>query len=321
MSESKSRTQVKPIDFVERNNWKAFREIIRDWLAIFLIIAFSIWADNIFVYLICIWFIGIFQFALGEALVHEAVHYNLFTQKSWHDRLDFIYCFPFLRTLASYRKHHLPHHKYLWTENDYIPKEYEYLGLNKKNKKLFLILFIYPLLGFSAIHFVVEAFYDLFQDFTTSIEEKNGSLFKSLIQLCLFWFVIIYSFYLSGNLNLLLLYWFVPLLWCYSFYSLFGEVQEHFNTLSGARSNINPVINLIFHNGGYHYVHHLCATIPWYNLPKAHQAFCSDNPDISQGIFDTYRQLTHNNRDIKSPKIVKELNILRAGHLPLIISK
>jgi fatty acid desaturase len=241
----------------------------------------------------------------------------LFTKKSWHDKLEFIYCFPFLRTLASYRKHHLPHHTHLWTEKDYIPQEYEYLGLNKNNKKLFLVLFIYPLLGFSAIHFIVEALYDIFQGFNASIEEKNGNFLKSMVLLCLFWFVIIYGFHLSGHFNLLLLYWFVPLLWCYSFYSLFSEVQEHFNTVSGARSNINPLVNFIFHNAGYHYVHHLCATIPWYNLPEAHQAFCSDNPDISKGILDTYKQLDRDNSDIKSPQIVNGLNILRAGHLPL----
>ncbi|MFN9174137.1 MAG: fatty acid desaturase family protein [Synechocystis sp.] len=307
----------KTIDFVERNNLKAFREILRDWLAIALIITFSIWANNLFVYLVSVWLIGIFQFALGESLVHEAVHYNLFIKKSWHYQLQFIYCFPFLRTLYSYQKHHLPHHTQLWTDKDYIPKDYEDLGLNKKDKNLFMILLIKPLLGFSVIYFLLDAFYDFFQGFNISIRQKDGSLFKSLLQLCLFWLVVIFCFSLSGNLDILLLYWFVPLLWCYSFYSLLAEVQQHFNTLSGARTIINPVLNFLFHNGGYHYVHHLCATIPWYNLPEAHQAFCSDNPDISKGILDTYKQLGRDNSDIKLPEIVNGLNILRAGHLPL----
>jgi hypothetical protein len=60
-------TKSKPIDFVERNNIKSFLALLRDWMAIFLIAAFSIWANNIFIYLVAVWFIGIFKFALGEA--------------------------------------------------------------------------------------------------------------------------------------------------------------------------------------------------------------------------------------------------------------
>ena len=97
-----------------------------------------------------------------------------------------------------------------------------------------------------------------------------------------------------------MLYWFVPLLWSYSFFSALNEVEQHYNTVSGTRSNVNPFFNLIFHNEGYHYVHHLYPTIPWYNLPEAHQTFCSDNPDISKGILDTYKQLSRDNSDIKS---------------------
>jgi fatty acid desaturase len=290
----------KPIDFVERNNLKAFQEILRDWLAIALIIAFSIWANNIFVYVTCVWLIGIFQFALGEGITHEAAHYNLFSEKSWHDKLEFIYAFPCFRTIYSYRKHHFPHHQYLGTEKDYIPGQYEFLGLNKTNKNVFMILVVKPILGFSAIFFIVEILYDLFQNFKISVQEKNGRLFKSILQLCLFWLVVILGFYWSGHLAILLLYWFVPLLWSYSFFSVFSEVQEHHNTVSGTRSNVNPFFNSIFHNGGYHYVHHLCPTIPWYNLPEAHQTFCSDNPDISKGILDTYKQLIRDNSDIKS---------------------
>ena len=197
----------KPIDFVERNNLKAFQEILRDWLAIALIIAFSIWVNNIFVYVTCVWLIGIFQFALGEPITHEAAHYNLFSEKSWHYKLEFMYSFPCFRTIYSYRKHHFPHHRYLGTEKDYIPEQYEFLGLNKTNKNVFMILVVKPILGFSAIFFIVEILYDLFQNFKISVQEKNRRLFISILQLCLFWLVVILGFYWSGHLAILLLYW------------------------------------------------------------------------------------------------------------------
>jgi len=289
----------KPIDFVERNNIKSFLALLRDWMAIFLIAAFSIWANNIFIYFVAVWLIGIFQFAIGEALGHEAAHNNLFTEQSWNEKLEFIYSFPFLRTISSYREHHFPHHKYLFSDGDYIPEDYEFLGLNKPDKNVFMILFIKPFLGFSVYYFFLEVIlYPLLQDSFKLSSLING--IKRSYKLYLFWLTVILSFSLSGNLDILLLYWFVPLFWCFSFLSLFSEVQEHFNTLSGSRSNVNPVINFVFHNGGYHYVHHLCPTIPWYKLPEAHQALCADNPDISHGIIDTYRQFVRNNQDTKS---------------------
>ncbi|MFM6078313.1 MAG: fatty acid desaturase family protein, partial [Dolichospermum sp.] len=270
-------TNSKPIDFVERNNIRSFLALLRDWMIIVIVAGLSIWANNIFIYLIAVWLIGIFQFALGEGLLHEGVHNNLFTEKSWHEKLEFLYSFPFLRTLSSYREHHFPHHKYLLSQGDYIPEDYEFLGLNKPDKNVFMILFIKPFLGFSIYYFCIEVIlYPLLQD-SFKLNAIINSI-KDSYKLYLFWLVVIIGFSLSGHLDILLLYWFVPLLWCFSFLSLLAEVQEHFNTFSGSRSNVNPMINFLFHNAGYHYVHHLCPTIPWYKLPAAHQALCADNP-------------------------------------------
>jgi len=292
-------TKSKPIDFVERNNIKSFLALLKDWMIIVIVAGLSIWANNIFIYLVAVWLIGIFQFALGEGLLHEAVHNNLFTENSWHEKLEFLYSFPFLRTISSYREHHFPHHKYLFSHGDYIPELYEFLGLNKPDKNIFMILFIKPFLGFSVYYFFLEVIlYPLLQDSFKLSSLING--IKRSYKLYLFWLTVILSFSLSGHLDILLLYWFVPLFWCFSFLSLFSEVQEHFNTLSGSRSNVNPVINFVFHNAGHHYVHHLYPPIPWYKLPEAHQALCADNPDISHGIIDTYRQFVRNNQDTKS---------------------
>lgn len=290
--------QSKPIDFVERNNLKSFMALLRDWMAILLIASFSLWANNIFIYLIAVWLIGIFQFAIGEAMLHEAVHNNLFTEKSWHEKLELIYGLPFLRTISCYQKHHFTHHKYLFTEQDYVPEDYEILGLNKKDKNVFFIMFAKPFFGLSGYYFFVEILYPFIQDIFK---------FRLLINSCkryLFWLVVILVFSLSGNLDILLLYWFVPLSWCFSSFSIFSEVQQHFNTFSGSRSLVNPVFDFLFHNGGYHYVHHLCPTIPWYKLAEAHQALCADNPDISHGILDTYRQLIRNNQDGNLTQII-----------------
>ncbi|MGH8002402.1 MAG: fatty acid desaturase family protein [Brasilonema sp.] len=259
--------------------------MLRDWIAIFLIAAFSIWTKNIFVYLVSVWAIGIFQFAIGEGLLHEATHFNLFKRKFWNENLEFLYAFPVFRTLSSYREHHFPHHKYYGSDNDkdYIPEYYEMLGLYKPDKNLFFLWYIRPIIGFAVYHF--------FADLCFHVKDVDRRSFISGLKLFVFWLIIIFSFYLSGHLEILLLYWFVPLVWSFSSCSYWSEVQEHFNTFSGSRSNLNFITNLLIHNAGYHYVHHLCPTIPWYKLPEAHRALCSDNPDISYGFLDTYRQM------------------------------
>ncbi|WP_427162704.1 fatty acid desaturase family protein [Aliinostoc sp. HNIBRCY26] len=292
--------QNKPIDFIERNNIKSLLALLRDWIAILLIIAFSIWADNIVVYLVSIWIIGLFQFALGEAMLHEAVHDNLFTEKSWHEKLEFIYGLPFLRTIHYYRKHHFAHHKYLWSEGDYVPEDYEILGLNKQDKNVFFIMFIKPFFGLSLYYFLVEVLYPFIQDIWTF------DTLKTSYKRYLFWIIVILGFSWSGHLGILFFYWFVPLSWCFSSYSIFSEVQQHFNTYSGTRSLVNPFYDFLFHNGGYHYVHHLCPTIPWYKLAEAHQALCADNPDISHGIMDTYRQFLRKTQDGIVTQIIVE---------------
>ncbi|NEU75387.1 fatty acid desaturase [Hassallia byssoidea VB512170] len=274
----------KPIDFVERNDQRAFLALLRDWMAIFLIVAFSIWINNIFVYLVSVWAIGIFQFAIGEALLHEATHNNLFQNKLWNEQLEFLYGFPVLRTISSYRKHHFPHHKGLGSEEDYIPEYYEMLGLYKEDKNLFWLWFVKPVIGFAIYHFLIDAYIHL--------KNLDWRPFKSGFKVSLFWLVVVIGFYLSGHIDILLLYWVVPLVWCFPCYVYWSEVHDHFHTVSGTRSNLNFLANLLTHNNGYHYVHHLYPTIPWYKLPEAHETLCPENVDISNGLFDVYRKLS-----------------------------
>lgn len=274
----------KPIDFVERNDLKGFLALLRDWMAIFLIAALSIWANNVFIYLVSVWAIGIFQFAIGEALLHEASHNNLFEKQLWNERLEFLYGFPVLRTISSYREHHFPHHKGLGGEEDYIPEYYEMLGLYKEDKNLFWLLFVKPVMGFALYHFLIDAYFHL--------KNLDYHPFKTGFKVFVFWLVFVLSFYLSGHIDILLLYWLVPLVWCFPCYTFWSEVHDHLNTVSGTRSNLNFLANLLTHNNGYHYLHHLCPAIPWYNLPQAHQALCADSPDVSYGLFDVYRKLT-----------------------------
>jgi len=88
-----------------------------------------------------------------------------------------------------------------------------------------------------------------------------------------------------------LLYWFVPLICTFSSFLYWQSVDQHYGTESGTRTNVGFLMNYFGHNIGYHHVHHLCPTVPWYKLPEAHKVLCSEVTDISHSFFDTYRQL------------------------------
>ncbi|MBD2385769.1 fatty acid desaturase family protein [Cylindrospermum sp. FACHB-282] len=293
-------TQLKPSDFVEQNNFKASLALFRDWSAIFLVAAFSIWANNIFVYFLSIWIIGLFQFALGEVLTHEASHYNLFKKREWNENLELLYAFPVISTVANYRKHHLPHHKYLGKKQDYSIALYEQIGVYKPNNNLFFIWFIQPLIGLATFYLFLGLHTGIYYE----LKLLDYRPFQNGFKLSIFWLLIILTFYLSGNFHLLILYWFIPLLWPFACFIYWSELRDHFNTQSGTRSNISFLTNLLVHNRGYHYVHHLYPTIPWYKLPEAQKALCPDLPDTANGFFDTYRQLaiTHKQFKIQNSK-------------------
>lgn len=268
---------LKPQDFVERSNLRGFTVLFLDWAAIFGIVALSVWINNWVVYLISVGAIGSFQYAIGEALFHEASHYNLFKTKKLNDYLEWIYAIPFFVDMTQYRKEHLDHHYKIGTKFDHIARDYEYQGLNNPKTNVFWIWFIKPFTGYAGLFY-----------FRFSV--KLNPL-KSAIKFAIFWLPVISIFWYYDALHLLALYWFVPFFTSYTIFFYWAEICEHFHTNSCCRSDIGFLKNLFHHNGGYHYVHHMYPTIPWYRLPEAHNALCKGEGDVTCGFIDTYRQM------------------------------
>lgn len=272
--------QPKPQDFVQRSNFRGFLALISDWGIIFGTVAFSIWMNDWIVYLISVWIIGAYQYAIGEALFHEASHYNLFKTKKLNDYLEWVYAVPFFVDMFQYRKEHTDHHYKMNTKDDHISRDYEYQGLNKPNRNIFWIWFIKPFTGYASLFY-----------FRFSI--KLNPL-KSSIKFAIFWAPIISIFWYFDVLHILALYWVVPFVTTFTIFFYWAEIAEHYNTKSGSRSDLGLLKNLFHHNGGYHYIHHMYPTIPWYKLPEAHKALTPDNIDITHGFIDTYRHIKKN---------------------------
>ena len=268
---------AKPQDFIERSNIRGFTALFLDWGVIFGTIAFSVWANDWIVYLISVWIIGAFQYAIGEALFHEASHYNLFKTKKLNDYLEWLYAVPFFVDMTQYRKEHLDHHYKMGTKADHLVRDYNIHGLNKEKKNMFWMWFIKPVIGYAGFFYLRYAI------------QLNP--LKSSIKFLIFYVPVISVFWYFDALHILLFYWFVPFVWSTACFFYWAEISEHYNAKSGSRSDLGFLKNFFHHNGGYHYIHHKYPTIPWYKLPEAHKALCPDHEDVSYGFLDTYRKL------------------------------
>ncbi len=268
---------ITPKDFIERNTFRGLWAVVRDWLIIAAAIAVSLFADHWLVWLASVWVIGVMQFALAEAVLHEASHYNLFRSRQLHHRLQFLYAWPFMQTMRDYQNEHSDHHRYLMSDRDQTATDYQMYGLAKDNPNLFFIWFLKPFTFYPTWHYLRHG--------NAALDRANW------LPLGLFWGGVLGLASALGQAQNLFLYWVVPLLWVYPMLNYWSEIEEHYNTRDGSRSNLGKLTNFFTHNEGFHSVHHRFPTIPFYNLPKAHAAFVGEEADISRGFFDTYRQL------------------------------
>lgn len=264
--------------FCKKNNWESLLAIIMDWCMIIFAISLAVKVNNPILSFICIWFIGIKQYALGEVFVHEASHNNLFKTIEYNTKLQFIFAYPFLTSVQSYRREHIPHHNSLGnTKIDPLCLIYKKHGLDKVIPNMFWIWFVRPLFGIYSVQF--------YKDKITNTKWVD---YKYIL---LAYLVIIWLAYSQGFLLELTLYWLLPYVWCMPAFYCWQEIEDHYNTRDIARTNVGFIRNLLAHNTGYHYAHHMCPGIPWYNLSQAHYTHFSSARDVSKGFLDTFIQL------------------------------
>lgn len=282
-----SRVQI-PERFTRKSDLRGFLALSRDYALIAGIAWLSLRLDHWAVYLIAIWVIGLVQFGLGETLTHEASHHNLFNTKKLNRLAEVFCCLPFLFTLSDYRREHGEHHRLLNTDRERLHEDYRGHGLFDENRNLVWLWFFKPVLGYGGYAYL------------RSLLELGS--WRSLARVLAFWVPVAGLAAWGGWLHLLLLYWVVPLFWSYSSFFYWSEIEDHFNTIGGTRTNVSWT-NWITHNNGYHDVHHRHPRIPWYRLREAHHALCADSPDISKGFLDTFRQISRPEKETSALRI------------------
>lgn len=260
------------------SNTRGGLALARDWGAIVLIAAASQRLGGPVAYLAAVVLIGAFQFALGEALIHEASHYHLFRTRSWNDRFEFLYALPFFMTVAQFREEHLAHHRDVGTPDDGLLADYRLAGLFRPRLNAFWVWFLKPLTGFPARLYLTKL----------SLKPRRCGL-----KIVGFWALVTGLAARFGGLKLLALYWLVPLWTAHTAFLYWSEIQDHFATHSGTRSVTGRLGNWLWHNNGLHAVHHARAGVPWFHLPEAHRDYAASGAplDLSSGFLETYRQL------------------------------
>ena len=269
-----------------------------NWLLIALAIVLSEQVQIWWFYILTVCFIGTRMIALVEVFGHDSVHNNLFKQKSLNRILDFLWFLPVFETWESYKKEHTNHHRYLLTPKDPAWQDYKRWGLYNKNhskKRVFWIWFVRPFLCFDSLHLLKTILSHLWKD----------KLYRRKI--LTFWSLVLLLAASLQSLDILLLYWIVPLFWAYPALVFWGEVGEHYGVQGNPTRNTFGFLEWAVispHNDRFHYVHHRYPRIPWYKIKKAyHVLFKDEGTPSSSSFLDLYRQIDQKALALPKPSL------------------
>ncbi|WP_224248821.1 fatty acid desaturase family protein [Hyalangium gracile] len=268
---------LRPRDLITRSNLRGAVALFGDWFLIISAAAFSIWADHILAYLFSVCVIGTIQFSLRETVLHEAVHYNLFRTRVLNEWSQVLHAWPFFYDVNEYRRAHFAHHRDLMGPGDPIPDAYYRAGYQNRKRGLWWLWGLRPLLGYAGLTYIVQFARPTPIRILTLIAMLAGAWGLGRVE----------------GLKILGLYWFVPLLTINACHDHWFGITDHLHvSRSRSRSYTSWLWNFFHHGIGYHQVHHMYPAIPWYNLKKAHEAFCPPDAELSRNLLETYRQIT-----------------------------
>ncbi len=269
--------------FMQKSSWISFLFIAFNWALIALSAALSVYSGNVLLYIACLWFIASRMVALAEVFGHDSVHYNLFRKRAWNRKLDFLWFLPVFESWENYRKEHQHHHGFLLRPQDPAWQDYQRWGLFQKKKNMFWIWFIRPFLFFDSWHMLKTIAVNIWKD----------ALYRKKV--LSFWLCLLLLFGGAGALELLFLYWIVPLFWAYPALIFWSETGEHFGIQGERTRNTFGFLEWLFispHNDRFHYVHHKYPNIPWFRMKAAyHSLFVPEKVPASYGFLDLYRQV------------------------------
>src|SRR2546421_4373591 len=170
-------------------------------------------------YIAVITIIGSRQRAL-ECLIHEATHVNL-SRKVWlNDLLAWIFAvLPLGHNLDTERKSHLVgHHKSFWDiDRDPDYRRYRAMGIDKLPAHTYSEL----------IRILARGFIPYVKGAIPTFFIPAGETLRLRCVRATFWFVVVASFWITGILVPLTLYWAIPFFVTLTLIRYLGEISEH----------------------------------------------------------------------------------------------
>jgi fatty acid desaturase len=251
----------------------------RDWFLVFGLIFVATRADAWWVTLPSVISIGLVQFAIGEALLHEASHSILVRgDRRWNEWWGALCALPFFTTLRDWRAEHLQHHRRFGTADDHIAQDYAVHRLTGPSPPIGWVWFGKPFLGLTFLRHV------------RGLGEINST--GGWMKVAAFWIPILTICWLQQLLVELTLYWLIPQFTVFATLLHWSEIGDHYRTRSGSRSRTGRLHNWLFHNNGYHAVHHRFPALPFTKLASAHRALGETQADVTRGWWGVWRQIS-----------------------------
>ncbi len=262
MGDSGSKVELRQL--YARSNLRGAATLLFDWLLIVGVFWLATSVDSWWLYPLVFACQSLLGFAVGESMLHEASHYNLFRTRALNNWVAPLVAWPVFTVLTSYRDEHIDHHRLTGTANDPVLEQYRSYGLDPDRPpsqgRLLWILLIQPLYGFTAARFIYDTL--------TGLEFRRLETWLMLAA----WVAVTTLMWGSGLLVPFVLYWLLPVIFGFSTVLYWSEIADHYNVQTGhTRTDFSLLTKLCSHNAGYHALHHHRAAIPWFRLPAAYR--------------------------------------------------
>lgn len=256
--------------------WRAAPHVLLEWLSI----AAAIWAaeslDHWYGYVAAVIWIGARQHALA-ILMHEGTHYRIAANRRLNDFVSELFlAAPIFVSLRDYRDNHFAHHRHVNSDSDpdwLIKQNADWVF--PKNRRALLVLLLQDLFALRSKEHLTGVVLPL------NLPPKSWREFwRYHFWRLLFYAAALSAIVLSGLLPQFLLYWILPYFTWLKVVFRVRSIAEHFAIENESVYSLTRTtyprwwerLLLAPKNVNYHLDHHLYPSVPFYNLPKLHQA-------------------------------------------------
>lgn len=286
--------------FTQKNDWQAYRILLMNWLAIFLIFGFVYIWPNPLTILIALPLLAGRQLGLS-IIMHDCGHNIFFSTKEKNAFYgQWFAANAVLQDLPAYAKGHLNHHRLAGTAQDPDLNNYRAYPVSKESFKRKVIRDITGQTGWKLLKLIFKA-----SKMAFSKDENARKFAKPFIQE---WFV---QLVLLVVLTITMSPW-LYVLWLASWLSVYmlivrlRQIAEHaavdnlyeLDPRKNTRTTIPNWLERVFiapNYVNYHLEHHFLASVPCYNLSALHKLLkergaYQNTKNIAYGYRQVFRE-------------------------------